>query len=61
MMNKLVMRGGWHRTIGLLKQRYARVANDDLLLVEGREEELLGRIEQRLGRTGDGEAQHHST
>lgn len=50
-MNKLVLRGGWHRMVGRAKQRYARLAHDDLLLVEGREEEELGAIEQRLGRT----------
>ncbi len=50
-MNKLVLRGGWHRAVGRAKQRYARLAHDDLLLIEGHEQEELGAIEQRLGRT----------
>jgi uncharacterized protein YjbJ (UPF0337 family) len=50
-MNKLVLKGRWHRAVGRAKQRYARIAHDDLLLIEGHEEEELGAIEQRLGRT----------
>lgn len=53
-MNTLVIKGGWHRALGRLKQGYARATHDDLLLVEGREQELLGTTEQRLGRSEQG-------
>ena len=36
---------------GKLKQRYAQLTDDDLLYLEGKEEELLGRLQQRLGKT----------
>ena len=50
-MNRLTLKGNWHRIKGSLKQRYAQLTDDDLMLVEGREEELLGRLQRRLGRT----------
>ena len=34
---------------GKLKQQYAKLTDDDLTYVEGKEDELLGRIQKRLG------------
>ena len=34
-----------------LKQKYAHLTDDDLLFVEGKEDELLGRLQKTLGRT----------
>ena len=36
---------------GKLKQKYANLTDNDLLFVKGKEEELLGRLEKRLGKT----------
>ena len=36
---------------GKLKQKYAHLTDDDLLFVEGKDEELLGRLQKTLGRT----------
>lgn len=36
---------------GKLKQKYADLTDDDLLFAEGKEEELLGRLQQRLGKS----------
>jgi len=36
---------------GKLKQQFANLTDDDLLFVEGKEEELLGRLEKKLGKT----------
>ena len=38
---------------GKLKQKYAELTDDDLTFVEGKEDELLGRMQQRLGKTKD--------
>ena len=43
--------GNWNETKGKLKQRYATQTNDDVLLIEGKEDELLGRLQARLGKT----------
>jgi len=50
-MNKLKIKGNWNEVAGKLKQQYANLTDDDLLLKEGKEEELLGRLQQKLGKT----------
>jgi uncharacterized protein YjbJ (UPF0337 family) len=50
-MTKLEFKGTWNETKGKLKQKYAQLTDDDLLFEEGKEEETLGRIQQRLGET----------
>ncbi len=50
-MNRLTLKGNWNRVKGRLKQRYAHLTDDDLMLVEGREEELLGSLQRRLGKS----------
>jgi len=50
-MNKLSMKGNWKEVSGKLKQQFANLTDDDLLFKEGKEEELLGRLQQKLGKT----------
>ncbi len=50
-MNELNIEGNWHEKKGKLKQEFAELTDDDLRYIEGREEELIGRIQQRLGTT----------
>jgi len=50
-MNTLNMKGNWKEIAGKLKQQYANLTDDDLLFKEGKEEELLGRLQQKLGKT----------
>lgn len=50
-MNKLNMKGNWNEIAGRLKQKFANLTDDDLLFAEGKEEELLGRLQQKLGKT----------
>lgn len=50
-MNKLEMKGDWNITKGKLKQNWATLTDDDLQYVEGKQEELLGRIQKRTGET----------
>lgn len=52
-MTKLQMKGNWNEIKGKLKQKYAQLTDDDLAFVEGKEDELLGRMQQRLGRNKD--------
>ena len=52
-MNKLKMRGSWNEVKGRLKQKYADLTDDDLLYAEGKEDELYGRLQKRLGKTKD--------
>ena len=48
-MNKLQIKGNWNEVKGKLKQQYATLTDDDLTYVEGKDDELLGRIQKRLG------------
>ena len=50
-MNKLELKGKWSISKGKLKQRWAKLTDDDLLYVEGKEDELVGRIQKRTGET----------
>jgi uncharacterized protein YjbJ (UPF0337 family) len=50
-MNKLNVKGNWNEVAGKLKQKFANLTDDDLLFKEGKEEELLGRMQQKIGKT----------
>ena len=50
-MNTFTVKGNWNEIAGKLKQQFANLTDDDLLYKEGKEEELLGRLQQKLGKT----------
>ena len=50
-MDKLSNKGNWNEIAGKLKQKFADLTDDDLLFLEGKEEELLGRLQKKLGKT----------
>ena len=50
---KLQMEGSWNEVKGKLKQKYGQLTDDDLMFADGKEDELLGRLQKRLGRTKD--------
>lgn len=50
-MTKLEITGNWNVIKGKLKQKYGQLTDDDLAFAKGKEEELLGRLQTRLGQT----------
>jgi uncharacterized protein YjbJ (UPF0337 family) len=50
---KLQIKGSWNEVKGKLRQKYGQLTDDDLTFAEGKEDELLGRLQKRLGRTKD--------
>src|ERR1043166_2703001 len=50
-MTNLQFKGGWNEVKGKLKQKYGQLTDDDLAFAEGKEDELLGRLQQRLGKS----------
>ena len=50
-MTKLQFKGSWNEVKGKLKQKYGQLTDDDLSFAEGKDEELLGRLQARLGKT----------
>ncbi len=49
-MTKIEIKGNWNEIKGKLKQKYGQLTDDDLAFSEGKEDELLGRIQKRLGK-----------
>ena len=47
----LQLKGSWNELKGKLKQKYGQLTDQDLMFAEGEEDELLGRLQKRLGRT----------
>lgn len=52
-MDNLVLKGTWNTLKGKLKQAYGNLTDDDLKYEEGKEDELLGRLQQKTGKTKD--------
>jgi uncharacterized protein YjbJ (UPF0337 family) len=50
-MEKLLIKGDWNILKGKLKQLFGNLTDDDLLYIKGKEEELVGRIQRRIGKT----------
>lgn len=52
-MNEQRCKGEWNELKGTLKQKYAQLTDDDLMDAKGKEEELLGRLQKKLGQKQD--------
>ena len=50
MPNKEEVKGNWNEFKGKLKQKYADLTDDDLMYEEGKEDEMWGRLEKKLGK-----------
>ena len=48
---QLNLKGNWNVVKGKLKQAYGDLTDDDLAYVDGQEDELVGRIQKRIGTT----------
>ena len=48
-MNKLEIKGDWNIIKGKVKQKWAKLTDNDLQFIAGKEEELIGRIQKRTG------------
>lgn len=50
-MVKLKLKGDWNVIKGKLKQQFPNLTNEDFLFIKGKEEKLLGRLQQKIGNT----------
>ncbi|WP_308990607.1 CsbD family protein [Mariniflexile litorale] len=50
-MNTTEIKGNWNELKGKLKQKYATLTDDDLLFAEGKQDELVGRLQEKLGKS----------
>ena len=50
---QLKLKGGWNELKGKMKQTYGDLSDDDLKYEEGKDDEFIGRLQQKLGKTKD--------
>lgn len=50
-MNTYEIKGNWNEKIGKLKQKYAILTDNDFMLEMGKKEEMLGKLQVKLGKT----------
>ncbi|MEP7264228.1 MAG: CsbD family protein [Bacteroidota bacterium] len=50
-MNTTEIKGNWNEQKGKLKQQFATLTDDDLMFAEGKQDEMMGRLQIKLGKT----------
>jgi uncharacterized protein YjbJ (UPF0337 family) len=50
---KLKLKGNWNETKGKIKQEYGDLTDDDLAYEEGKDDELVGRLQKKTGKAKD--------
>jgi uncharacterized protein YjbJ (UPF0337 family) len=50
-MNKTEIKGNWNEQKGKLKQKFATLTDDDLMFAEGKKDEMLGKLQIKLGKS----------
>jgi uncharacterized protein YjbJ (UPF0337 family) len=50
-MDRLELKGSWNELKGKIKQANADLTDDDLQHEEGKDDEFVGRLQQKLGKT----------
>jgi uncharacterized protein YjbJ (UPF0337 family) len=50
-MNTTELKGKWEEQKGKLKQKFADLTDDDLLFLEGKKDEMLGKLQIKLGKS----------
>jgi uncharacterized protein YjbJ (UPF0337 family) len=52
-MNTTELKGNWNEQKGKLKKKFAELTDNDLMFLEGKKDEMLGRLQIKLGKTKD--------
>lgn len=52
-MNTTEVKGNWNEQKGKLKKKFAMLTDNDLMFLEGKKEEMMGRLQVKLGKTKD--------
>jgi len=50
-MNKIEIKGNWNELKGKLKKKFAVLTDNDLMYEVGKEDELYGKLQKKLGKT----------
>jgi uncharacterized protein YjbJ (UPF0337 family) len=52
-MSDLKLKGAWNEVKGKVKQAYGDITDDDLVREDGKDDELLGKLQQKTGKGRD--------
>ena len=52
-MNTTEVKGNWNEQKGKLKQKFGFLTDNDLMFEEGKQDEMMGRLQIKLGKTKD--------
>ena len=52
-MDKLEIKGNWNKIKGKLKEEYGELTDNDLQYTEGKEDQLIGNLQEKLGKSRD--------
>ena len=52
-MNEQTIKGNWNEMKGKIKQKWADLTDDDLTYAEGKEDEMWGKLQQKIGKSKD--------
>jgi uncharacterized protein YjbJ (UPF0337 family) len=50
-MNLTELKGNWEEFKGKMKQKYAELTDDDFTYAEGKKDEIMGKLQAKLGKT----------
>ena len=50
-MNTTELKGNWEEQKSKLKQKFAALTDNDLLFTEGKKEEMLEKLQKKIGKT----------
>jgi len=50
-MNNDILRGHWKQLQGRVRQRWGRLTDDDVVLIQGDRDVLMGKIQEYYGRS----------
>ena len=53
MTNIIELKGNWNEQKGKLKQKFATLIDNDLLFADGKKDEMIGRLQIKLGKSKD--------
>ncbi|MBN2681450.1 MAG: CsbD family protein [Bacteroidales bacterium] len=52
-MKTIDVKGTWNEQKGKLKKKFALLTDNDLLFADGKKDEMLGKLQIKLGKTKD--------
>lgn len=50
-MNTTQVKGKWEEQKGKLKQKFAQLTDNDLMFVDGKKDEMMGKLQIKLGKS----------